>query len=220
MKGVFMLKKIGLVIMSLVMAFAFVSPSLAQASSSDKTNVTAKELENTEIVIDAINELDQKLDMENLSSNSSEEINKLSKEAKELYNSIVNYENQKSTPLTGNDAITVLSTHFNKLNNNEINNSKESTIQPMAVINYKEYKISNAKIKQLNKAVGLNSGFWATASAIAKIFAKSPTALTLMLAAVPMLGMAGINACNSKDKGIIITKIGSGATNSYSCKSQ
>jgi len=215
-----MLKKIGLVIMSLVMAFAFVSPSLAQASSSDKTNVTAKELENTEIVIDAINELDQKLDMENLSSNSSEEINKLSKEAKELYNSIVNYENQKSTPLTGNDAITVLSTHFNKLNNNEINNSKESTIQPMAVINYKEYKISNAKIKQLNKAVGLNSGFWATASAIAKIFAKSPTALTLMLAAVPMLGMAGINACNSKDKGIIITKIGSGATNSYSCKSQ
>ncbi|HAJ4038264.1 TPA: hypothetical protein HLT91_23455 [Escherichia coli] len=57
--------------------------------------------------------------MENLSSNSSEEINKLSKEAKELYNSIVNYENQKSTPLTGNDAITVLSTHFNKLNNNE-----------------------------------------------------------------------------------------------------
>ncbi|HAJ4038265.1 TPA: hypothetical protein HLT91_23460 [Escherichia coli] len=102
----------------------------------------------------------------------------------------------------------------------KINNSKESTIQPMAVINYKEYKISNAKIKQLNKAVGLNSGFWATASAIAKIFAKSPTALTLMLAAVPMLGMAGINACNSKDKGIIITKIGSGATNSYSCKSQ
>lgn len=215
-----MLKKIGLVIMSLVIIITFVSPSLAQASSNDKVNVTAKELENTEVVIDAINELDKKLDMENLSSNSQEEINKLSKEAKELYNSIVSYEDQKSTPLTGDDAITVLSEHVNKLNNNEVNKSKEPTIQPMAVINYKEYKISNSKLRQLNSAIGLNGGFWATATAIASTFSKSPTTLTLMLAAVPMLGMGMLNTCNSKGKGIIITKIGSGATNSYSCKSQ
>ncbi|MEC2309003.1 hypothetical protein [Bacillus atrophaeus] len=85
-------------------------------------------------------------------------------------------------------------------------------------INYKTYKISNSKIKKLSNAVGINSGFWATSAAIAKIFAKSPTALTLMLGAVPLLGMGAINACNSKGKGIIITKMGS--ANTYSCRAQ
>lgn len=66
----------------------------------------------------------------------------------------------------------------------------------------------------------MNTGFLGTATAIAKIFAKCPTALTLMLGKVPLLGMSTINACNSKGIGIIITKMGSGATNSYSCRSQ
>ncbi|CDO05224.1 hypothetical protein BN988_03814 [Oceanobacillus picturae] len=213
-----MLKKIGLVVMSLVLLMSLGVPGVAQASSI-YSKVTKEQVENTEVLIDVINELDQKLDMENLSSNSQEEVNKLSKEAKELYNSILNYSDQKTTSLTENDALVILSMYVNK-DTGEITKNKESTIQPMGVINYKEYKISNAKINKLVKLAGLHGGFWATATAIAKVFGKSPTALTLMIAAVPVLGVAGLNNCNSKGKGVIITKIGSGATNSYFCSSQ
>lgn len=216
-----MFKKIGLVILSSLIVMSFTTPNLTQASVNNNSQyVSPTEIENANIIIDAINELDQKLDMENISSNSQDEINKLSDEAKDLYNSIVNYKEQKVTPLTKDDSLAILSAHMNTLSNN-IAESNIPTISPMGIgINYKEYKISNSKIKQLNKAVGVNSGFWATTTAIAKVFGKSPTALTLMLAAVPILGMAAINACNHKDKGIIILKIGSGATNSYSCWSQ
>lgn len=99
-----------------------------------------------------------------------------------------------------------------------LNKSKEQTFTTKGVLNYKEFKISNSKIKQLSAAVGINGGFWTTA--IVKYFSYSPTALTLMLVAVPTLGMGVINACNSKGKGIIITQVGSGATNTYSCRSQ
>lgn len=219
-----MLKRFGLAIMSMIMVIAIATPGLAQASSNEVS--TGKEVENTKRLIDSINELDQKLDMENLSSNSHHEINQLSADAKKLYNTIVNYENEKPTDLTSDDAIIILSNYLAELNNNQenksqINKSKVNDVTVQALgINYKEYKISNSKIKELNKLVGLNSGFWATVAAVGKVFAKSPTALTLMLGAVPFLGIGAINVCNSKDRGIIITKFGSGTTNSYSCKSQ
>lgn len=191
----------------------------ASTGSPNLITVSGKDLKNTEVLVDAINELDEKLDMENLSSNSQEEISQLSLEAKKLYDSIVNYKNQKSAPLTRNDALVIFSDYVDELGKSEVNKPMDQMITTMA-INYKNYKISNTQIKKLNVAVGLNTGFWGTAAAIAKIFAKSPTALTLMLGAVPFLGMSAINACNSKGKGIIITKMGSGATNSYSCRSQ
>jgi hypothetical protein len=209
--------------LSLVLLISIVPiSSLASTNAPDDEtmNVSLEELENTAILVDSINELDQKLDMENLSSNSQEEINQLSVEAKELYNLIVSYEKQKSTSLTGEDVLPLFNEYVEKLNKNEISRSNEYSIAPAAVINYKEYKISNADIQKLVKLAGLNGGFWATATAIAKIWAKSPTVLTLMIAAVPALGVAGLNLCNSKNKGVIITKIGSGATNSYSCRSQ
>lgn len=212
-----MFKKIGIIIMSLVLFVTFSTSGLAQASGNDN-QPTAKEVMNSEILIDAINELDQKLDMENLSNNSKNEINELSKDAKELYNYILNYDNQKSTSLTGEDALSIFNNYI--MENDGIDKNANSGIQPTGVINYKKYKISNAKINELVKLAGLNGGFWATATAIAKVFGKNPTALTLMIAAVPMLGIAGLNLCNSKGKGIVITKAGSGAVNTYSCTSQ
>ncbi|MCM3671234.1 hypothetical protein M3181_19940 [Mesobacillus maritimus] len=169
------------------------------------------------LTIKAINELDQKLDMENLTSNSQDDINQLSTEAKRLYESILIYANQKNGPLKSEDMLVVLNNYVHSSNTTNATN----TIQPMlGGINYKEYKISNSDIQKLNDLVGLNGGFWATATAIAKIWGKNPTVLTLMLGALPMLGVGGLNLCNSKKKGVIITKIGSGATNSYSCRSQ
>ncbi|UOY89184.1 hypothetical protein [Bacillus glycinifermentans] len=184
-------------------------------SSDEMISVSGKEVENTKVLVRAINELDTKLDMENLSANSQKEVSQLSPEAKKLYDSIVSYKNQKSAFLTSDDAVVIFSEYVSNLNK-----SKEQTFTTKGVLNYKEFKISNSKIKQLSAAVGINGGFWTTATAIVKYFSYSPTALTLMLVAVPTLGMGVINACNSKGKGIIITQVGSGATNTYSCRSQ
>ncbi|MCY7779552.1 hypothetical protein [Bacillus haynesii] len=190
-------------------------------SSDEMISVSGKEVENTKVLVKAINELDAKLDMEDLPANSQKEINQLTPEAKKLYDSIASYKNQASASLTSDDALVIFSEYVGELNKNKLSNPKKQTFTTMGLgINYKEYKISNSKIKQLSNAVGVNSGFWATATAIARYFSYSPTALTLMLAAVPMLGMSTINACNSKGKGIIITQMGSGATNTYSCRSQ
>ncbi|MGK9430844.1 hypothetical protein ACSSTO_13335 [Bacillus atrophaeus] len=215
------MKKTCVFLLSLVLLVSmlpFSALASTESSEYDMITVSGKDVKNTEVLVEAINELDEKLDMENLSSNSQKEISQLSLEAKKLYDSIVSYANQKSTSLTGDDALIIFSEYVEELTNNK---PVEQMITTMGLgINYKTYKISNSKIKKLSNAVGINSGFWATSSAIAKIFAKSPTALTLMLGAVPLLGMGAINACNSKGKGIIITKMGSGATNTYSCRSQ
>ncbi|PIK31464.1 hypothetical protein CS954_07835 [Bacillus siamensis] len=217
------MKKSFVFLLSLVLLFSIFPIStlaIKKTSENDTITVPGKDVQNTAVLVDAINELDEKLDMKNLSSNSPEEISQLSLAAKTLYDTIVNYENQTSASLTGNDALIIFKEYVDELNRSEVIKPIEHIVTTMGVINYKEYKISNSQIKQLSAAVGINSGFWGTATAIAKIFAKSPTALTLMLGAVPLLGMGTINACNSKGKGIIITKMGSGATNTYSCRSQ
>ncbi|MGV3271781.1 hypothetical protein JD965_16520 [Bacillus siamensis] len=217
------MKKSFVFLLSLVLLFSIFPIStlaIKKTSENDTITVPGKDVQNTAVLVDAINELDEKLDMKNLSSNSPEEISQLSLAAKTLYDTIVNYENQTSASLTGNDALIIFKEYVDELNRSEVIKPVEHIVTTMGVINYKEYKISNSQIKQLSAAVGINSGFWGTATAIAKIFAKSPTALTLMLGAVPLLGMGTINACNSKGKGIIITKMGSGATNTYSCRSQ
>ncbi|AWK47573.1 hypothetical protein V9W62_16290 [Bacillus velezensis] len=217
------MKKSFVFLLSLVLLFSIFPIStlaITKTSENDTITVSGKDEKNTAVLVDAINELDEKLDMKNLSSNSPEEISQLSLAAKTLYDTIVNYENQTSASLTGNDALIIFKEYVDELNRSEVIKPVEHMVTTMGVINYKEYKISNSQIRQLSAAIGINSGFWGTATAIAKIFAKSPTALTLMLGAVPLLGMGTINACNSKGKGIIITKMGSGATNTYSCRSQ
>ncbi|AGF26238.1 hypothetical protein BAMY_15860 [Bacillus amyloliquefaciens] len=217
------MKKSFVFLLSLVLLFSIFPIStlaIVKTSEDDTITVPGKDVKNTAVLVDAINELDEKLDMKNLSSNSPEDISQLSLAAKTLYDTIVNYENQTSASLTGTDALIIFKEYIDELNSSEVIKPVEHIVTTMGVINYKEYKISNSQIKQLSAAVGINSGFWGTATAIAKIFAKSPTALTLMLGAVPLLGMGTINACNSKGKGIIITKMGSGATNTYSCRSQ
>ncbi|MGW8459305.1 hypothetical protein ACWBUX_10240 [Bacillus atrophaeus] len=218
------MKKTCVFLLSLVLLVSmlpFSALASTESSEYDMITVSGKDVKNNEVLVEAINELDEKLDMENLSYNSQKEISQLSLEAKKLYDSIVSYANQKSTSLTGDDALIIFSEYVEELTKSEVNKPVEQMITTMGLgINYKTYKISNSKIKKLSNAVGINSGFWATSAAIAKIFAKSPTALTLMLGAVPLLGMGAINACNSKGKGIIITKMGSGATNTYSCRSQ
>ncbi|AWM45530.1 hypothetical protein [Bacillus amyloliquefaciens] len=217
------MKKSFVFLLSLVLLFSIFPIStlaIVKTSEDDTITVPGKDVKNTAVLVDAINELDEKLDMKNLSSNSPEDISQLSLAAKTLYDTIVNYENQTSASLTGTDALIIFKEYIDELNRSEVIKPVEHIVTTMGVINYKEYKISNSQIKQLSAAVGINSGFWGTATAIAKIFAKSPTALTLMLGAVPLLGMGTINACNSKGKGIIITKMGSGATNTYSCRSQ
>jgi hypothetical protein len=209
-----LLKKFGFVLMSLTLLVAFVTPSFAHAEESE-IPVSKTDLENTETLVNVIEELDQNLDMENLSANSPEDINRLSVTAKDLYNSILEYANTTSEPLTGEDMALILSTQFHKLSDNQ---STETSFSTMGVVNNKKWKLSNSKIKQLNRMAGWNAGFWATATAVARIWAKSPTALTGFLIAIPLVGMAAINSCNKREKGVYIRQVGSGATNNYFCE--
>ncbi|KIL28409.1 hypothetical protein [Bacillus altitudinis] len=215
------MKKSFMLLLSIVFLVSMI-PLNASASknvSEDKTlsiSVSEKDVKNTDVLIKAINELDANLNMKNLKEISQKELNKMTPETKKLYASIMSYKNKASSSLTGKDALVIFSQYVNELSSS---NEKIMTTKGLG-FNYKEYKISNSQINKLSKAVNLNSGFWATSTAIAKIFAKNPTALTLLLAAVPVLGIATLDACNSRGKGIIITKMGVGATNSYSCRSQ
>lgn len=156
--------------LSLILMFSFMPiSSLAKTDLSEDeiVNVTFKELGNTKTLVEAINELDQNLNMENLSLNSQEEINHLSAQAIELYDLIVNFENQKSDSLKGNDALLIFSKYLYELDKSQEGNV---TMQLVGGINYEEYKISNAKIQELNGLIDLNTGFWGVAIALAKVF--------------------------------------------------
>ncbi|WP_053348390.1 hypothetical protein [Peribacillus butanolivorans] len=204
------------------LVFSIVPSTFASEITTENeevTTVTEQEVQNTGIIVGAIEELDEKLDMENLPSNTQEEIDLLSSDARELYNFILDYSNNSSKPLTSDDTLVVLGAYLNKLNNSSVQNNSEQ-ITPFALGSVKEYKISNAKVKDLNAAVGANTGFWTLSAAIAKIWAKNPTVLTAMLVAIPIVGMSALNVCNRKGKGVIIKKISIGTAHQYSCTSQ
>ncbi|MED5047808.1 hypothetical protein P9738_06400 [Bacillus siamensis] len=117
------MKKSFVFLLSLVLLFSiFPISTLAIKKTSENDTITApgKDVQNTAVLVDAINELDEKLDMKNLSSNSPEEISQLSLAAKTLYDTIVNYENQTSASLTGNDALIIFKEYVDELNRSEV----------------------------------------------------------------------------------------------------
>lgn len=81
-------------------------------------------------------------------------------------------------------------------------------------------KFLNQRVKDILILVGIHGTGWSFEIAVAKKLGKSPTWVTLRIAAVPALGAAGLKACNRKGKGVIMTKISRGATHSFSCRSQ
>ena len=220
-------------VLSLVATLLFASiPVTAFAKENAKDDgvvaITETELKSTGTIVAALEELEKKLDMSKVTGHTERELNRLSPRARDLYDYIQEYARNSESPLTEDDTLVVLGSYLNLLNS-ESSSPKPRTTVPhlqkaefstLALGSVKEYKVSNQQISDLNKAVGVNTGFWGMAAAIAKIWAKSPTVLTAMLVAIPALGIAGLNACNRYNKGVIIKRVTIGTFSNWTCRSQ
>lgn len=213
-----------LTLLAILLVTYSLPPSYAAGLGSidDVTEISNEEIEQVAKMVRIIEELDTHLDMENLANNTIFEIENLSEEAQKFYYFVKGLEEDPENLLSGEEALIELTTYMNNMDSLNIDYSTEDNqISPMSIIgSSKKYYISDRQIRDLNLAVGGNTGFWTLAAAIAQIWGKSPTVLTAMLIAIPIVGIAGINICNRQQKGIVITHVRIGATHSATCVSQ
>lgn len=197
--------------------------NVAHAQSNEEmtdSTVSSEELAKVETMVKAIKELDKKIGLENLenleklSDIEQNDFDSLSKETQDFYNFVKETKEENSSLITGENGLAVLSAYVHNLD------SKTMKATTYSVGSVKEYKISNSKMKTLNTAVDGNTGFWGLTAAVAKIWGKNPTALTLLIGAIPAIGIYALNVCNKKEKGVIVKDIRIGASHSYSCRSQ
>lgn len=209
-----------------MLTFSLSVNNAAHAQSNEESTdstVSSEELAKVETMVKAIEELDKKIGLENLdnleklSDIEQNDFDSLSKETQDFYNFVKEIEEENSSLITGENGLAVLSTYINNLDSLDSKTMKATTYSVGSV---KERKISNSQMKSLNLAVGGNTGFWSVSAAVAKTFAKSPTALTMFIVAIPAIGIYALNVCNKKEKGVIIKDIRIGASHSYSCRSQ
>ncbi|WP_144489255.1 hypothetical protein [Bacillus thuringiensis] len=211
-----------LVTFTTMLAFSYTAPtSISYAEESQnvntiKTEVSGLEIAKTKEIMDVIQELDQNLDMENLSNNTPEDILKLSKASQDFYYSYKNINDLYNGNISADNVANLIAS---KVNENSINNSPNYAAQ-YATVRSKDFYISNYQVNEVVKLAGLHGTGWGFAIALAKKFGKSPTWVTLMIVAVPALGAGALNYCNNKNKGVIINRLSIGATHSFTCRSQ
>lgn len=225
-----MKKILSLFVVVSMLTFSLSINNVAHAQSNEEmtdSTVSSEELAKVETMVKAIEELDEKIGLGNLANleKSSDieqnEFDSLSKETQDFFNFVKEIEEENSSLLTGENGFAILSAYVNNLDSKTMKlQANAMKVTAYSVGSVKEHKISNSKMKELNLAVGGNTGFWSLAAAVAKTFAKSPTALTLFIVAIPAVGIYALNVCNKKGKGIIIQDIRIGASHSYSCRSQ
>ncbi|QWI46928.1 hypothetical protein [Bacillus mycoides] len=211
-----------LVTFTTMLAFSYTAPSSISYAEENKnvntanTEVSGAEIAKTKEVMDVIQELDQNLDMENLSNNNPEDILKLSKASQDFYYSYKNLSELNNGNVSANNVANLIAS---KVNENSINNNPNYAAQ-YATVRSKDFYISNYQVNEVVKLAGLHGTGWGFAIALAKKFGKSPTWVTLMIVAVPALGAGALNYCNNKNKGVIINRLSIGATHSFTCRSQ
>ncbi|MFC2948858.1 hypothetical protein [Virgibacillus sediminis] len=184
-----------------------------ELSKSVQVDVSEEDLAKVQVMVNAIEELDQNLDMENLSKNKKRDIKQLSNEAQELYYLYT----KKANKVNGKGDVSpeeVLSF----LNTASSSFSEPGMVEPnYSIRSVKRYYLTHQQVTDIVKGSAWNGGFWGMMAAIAKIWGKSPTVLTAMIVAIPTLGAATINLCNRYNTGIVIQDIRVGATHSFSC---
>jgi hypothetical protein len=209
-----------------MLTFSLSINNVAHAQSNEESTdstVSIEELAKVGTIVKAIEELDKKIGLENLdnleklSDIKQNDFDSLSKETQDFFNFVKEAEKENSSLITGENGLSVLSTYVHNLDSLDSKTMK-ATIASVGSVT--ERKISNAQMKNLNLAVTGNSGFWTLSGAIAKTFAKSPTALTMFIVAIPIIGIFALNVCNKKEKGVIVKDVRIGASHSYSCRSQ
>lgn len=220
------MKKLIITLTSLMLVLSFALPALSPASAETietgrnlEGSVSHEELARVEKMINSIDELDKKIGLENLenleklSDIDQNVFDSFSKETQDFLNFVKEIEN--NNVITSENGLAILSTYVQGLEN-----QNGMTVMASSVGSVTEYKVSNAKMKELNLLVNGNTGFWTLTAAIAAIWKKSPTVLAKFIVAIPIIGVYGLNVCNKKGKGIIITDLRVGASHTFTCKSQ
>lgn len=222
------LNKVFISCMASLIAFTVI-PSNSSIASSLPTEIELEEeflnevsqedIDKAEKIVSIIENLEEKLDMEELQNNTKENIDSLDQDSKEFYYLYEKYSQENNNKMDAESVFKLISAYAN--NDYSITSDSENQMTTARVnVKVKEYKISNQRVRDVVNLVGIHGTGWAFAIALAKKFGKNPTWVTLMIVAVPALGAAGLNACNRKNKGIIITRTTIGATSMFSCKSQ
>lgn len=132
-------------------------------------------------------------------------------------------------------AIAPLNAHASEVEKNVVNNINEEAVmnttemkqnissdpnQLPPLIRTKDFHLSQKDVSELKKMAGIYGTGWGLINAWAKKLGKSATWINMMLLAVPALGVATIDACNKRDKGVIITRTSYGATHTFTCKAK
>lgn len=179
-----------------------------------EVQISKEDLAKTYVLVEAITELDENLNMQDLSSYTPRDIENLSDEAQQLFHLYTKEYNKLDEPAYVTEE-EVLS--FMNLASNQIVGSEVDLIKTASLGSYKEYYLSHKQVTSIVKGSAWNGGFWGMMAAIAKIWGKSPTVLTLMIVAIPALGAATINLCNKNNKGVVIRHLRVGASHSFTC---
>jgi hypothetical protein len=181
----------------------------------DHSNVymTQSEERNANELLSILIELDENVDLKDVTNNSDEDINSLSEEAKEFYISYQNAleEGQAKSQVQINDFL---------YNQAETSKAKSTYMASSSIGGVYKTKISNSTVQNILDIAGASGVGWGFAVAIAKKYGKSPTFASLIIAATVALGVYVLKQCNKKKKGIIITRVRVGASNSFYCNSQ
>ncbi|MED3554303.1 hypothetical protein [Cytobacillus praedii] len=209
-----------------VMVFGFTTPtnmSYAQESKEIVTeeevinqtfNVSQEEVDEAQKIVNIILELDENLNMYDLSINKSSDLESLSKEAQDFYKLYKEKSEQTNGNVTQDDVLSVINNYYQST----ITETKIQRTSLNALPKIKEYTLTHQQVTDIVKLVGVHGTGWAFAAAIAKKFAKSPTLITMLIVAVPALGAAVLNACNRYNNGVIIQRISIGTFHNWNCK--
>ncbi|RIW27282.1 hypothetical protein D3H55_23160 [Bacillus salacetis] len=208
-----------------VLLFSYLAPSsisFAQENSVSEIEMieeyvpSEEEIAQLDKILSAIEEIDQNLDMENLSNNKTEDVSSLSVEAQDFYG-LYKTELEKDNNVSQLDAIGVIKDSYN----NQVVSPDRVSSLGYSVGSVKEYKLSNSDVRTIIGIIGVHGTGWAFLKELVKKFSgKGPTLLTILIIGVPAIGGAALAVCNRKGKGVVITDIRIGASHSFSCRSR
>ena len=212
-----------------IIAFVFLFSCLAPSSISfaqedsnkevdfmNEFSASEEEMAQLDKLLNAIEEIDQNLDMENLSENKQEDINSLSLEAQQLYE-LYKTELEQDNEVSQLDAINVLKESFD----GELKTEGVAKASALSIGSVKEYKLSNSDVRTILGLIGVHGTGWAFLKELVKKFSgKGPTLLTILIIGLPAIGGAALAVCNRKGKGVIIKDIRIGASHNFSCSSR
>lgn len=177
--------------------------------------VTPEDVAKIGNVVKLINEIDKSgLNMDDLSKNSPEDIEKLSDEAQEFYylykNELLALKDKNQTA-SKEEAAQFIHKASNQM-------GTEATTSSIGSI--KKYYLTNQDVNDIVKASNWNGGFWAVITGIAQKYGKKPTWATAVIIGISILGAATLDICNRKGKGVVIQDVRIGATHQWSCYSR